>query len=60
LTAKINDVLYEEKHGRGGETREENEEVARMCSPVVDVKGGSRILQEGGRRWRIHWPAMLR
>jgi hypothetical protein len=41
--AKINGVSYEEKHSRGGETREENEEVARMCSPTADVKGGRRI-----------------
>jgi hypothetical protein len=46
--AKINGVSYEEKHGRGGETREENEEVARMCSPTADVKGGRRIFV--GRR----------
>jgi hypothetical protein len=42
--AKINGVPYEEKHGRGGETREENEEVVQMFSPAADAKGGGQIL----------------
>jgi hypothetical protein len=51
LPAKINGVPYKEKHSRSGETREENE-VVWLCSLAANVKGGSRISLEGGRRWR--------